>query len=74
MKGYISCFSNQKTGLIRRQPNMNPKQFELFKEQIKNLSPQQLRALKGEITETLEGSRPVLVTDEEQKLISSLFS
>ncbi|QFT38076.1 hypothetical protein GGC03_23375 (plasmid) [Vibrio sp. THAF191c] len=74
MKGNISCFSNQKTGLIRRQPNMNPKQFELFKEQIKNLSPQQLRALKGEITETLEGSRPVLVTDEEQKLISSLFS
>ncbi|WP_281629227.1 hypothetical protein [Vibrio sp. St2] len=53
---------------------MNPKQFELFKEQIKNLSPQQLRALKGEITETLEGSRPILVTDEEQKLISSLFS
>ncbi len=74
MKGNISCFSNQKTGLIRRQPNMNPKQFELFKEQIKNLSPQQLRALKGEITETLESSRPVLVTDEEQKLISSLFS
>lgn len=74
MKGNISCFSNQKTGLIRRQPNMNPKQFELFKEQIKNLSPQQLRALKGEITETLEGSRPVLVTDEEQKLICSLFS
>ncbi len=74
MKGNISCFSNQKTGLIRRQPNMNPKQFELFKEQIKNLSPQQLRALKGEITETLEGSRPILVTDEEQKLISSLFS
>ena len=28
MKGNISCFSNQKTGLIRRQPNMNPKQFE----------------------------------------------
>ena len=74
MKGNISCSSNQKTGLIRRQPNMNPKQFELFKEQIKNLSPQQLRALKGEITETLESSRPVLVTDEEQKLISSLFS
>ncbi|MCG9677127.1 hypothetical protein [Vibrio sp. Isolate24] len=53
---------------------MNTKQFELFKEQIKTLTPRQLRALRGEITQTLEESSRVLVTDEEQKLIASLFS
>ncbi|MCG9682236.1 hypothetical protein L1D31_06595 [Vibrio sp. Isolate23] len=53
---------------------MNTKQFELFKEQIKTLTPHQLRALRGEITQTLEESSLVLVTDEEQKLIASLFS
>ncbi|MBN3492315.1 MULTISPECIES: hypothetical protein [Vibrio] len=53
---------------------MNSKQFELFKQQIKTLSPQQLHKLRGEITETLEGSNRVLITDEEQKLIASLFS
>ena len=74
MERSSSCFSNRPSRLIRTQHNMNTKQFELFKEQIKTLTPHQLRALRGEITQTLEESSLVLVTDEEQKLIASLFS
>tara|TARA_Y100001956_G_C4118720_1_gene186245 strand:+ start:979 stop:1143 length:165 start_codon:yes stop_codon:yes gene_type:complete len=54
---------------------MTPIQFELFKQQISKLSPQQLKALRGEINTTLEhSSEAALVTEEELNLISSLFS
>ncbi|MFB9214169.1 hypothetical protein [Vibrio sinaloensis] len=49
-------------------------QFEQFKKQISTLSPQQLRALRGEINNTLEHTENRLVTEEELNLISSLFS
>ncbi|WP_167522333.1 hypothetical protein [Vibrio atypicus] len=53
---------------------MTPIQFELFKKQISNLTPQQLRALRGEINHTLESNDVAAVTEEELQLISSLFS
>ncbi|CAK4075773.1 hypothetical protein OH458_11000 [Vibrio sp. MarTm2] len=53
---------------------MTPIQFELFKQQISQLTPQQLKALRGEINNTLEDSSSTLITDEELNLISSLFS
>lgn len=53
---------------------MTPIQFELFKQQVSKLSPQQLRALRGEINSTLDNSDDVIVTEEELNLISSLFS
>lgn len=59
---------------VRRQNTMTPIQFELFKQQISQLTPQQLKALRGEINNTLEDSSSTLVTDEELNLISSLFS
>ncbi|WP_114786358.1 hypothetical protein [Vibrio tetraodonis] len=73
MKGDISCYSNEKIDLIRRQPNMNSEQFEVLKKQIKNMTPCQLRTLKTEISQTLSEPKNALLTDEEQRLIASLF-
>ena len=44
---------------------MNTQQFEVFKQQIQLLSPQQLKALQGEIDGNLETDQPSLLTDEE---------
>ncbi|GLT19225.1 hypothetical protein GCM10007938_30070 [Vibrio zhanjiangensis] len=73
MKGDISCFSDQKNDLIRRQASMNTKQFEVLKKQIKYMTPCQLRTLKTEISQTLEEPKRLMLTDEEQQLIASLF-
>ena len=73
MKGDMSCYSNQRNELIRRQRSMNAKQFEVLKNQIKNLTPGQLRTLKTEISQTLSEPNRTLLTDEEQQLIASLF-
>ncbi len=73
MKGDMSCYSNQRNELIRRQHSMNAKQFEVLKNQIKSLTPNQLHTLKTEISQTLSESNRTLLTDEEQQLISSLF-
>ncbi len=53
---------------------MPPQQFEMMKEQLKRLTPQQLRALKGEIISELDTPEEALISDEEAQLISSLFS
>lgn len=53
---------------------MTPQQFELMKAQLKSLSPQQLRTLKGEINSELDTTDNHLISDEEARLISSLFS
>ncbi|MBU2895195.1 hypothetical protein [Vibrio hepatarius] len=52
---------------------MNSKQFEVFKKQLKSLTPSQLRTLKTEISQTLSEPNRALLTDEEQQLIASLF-
>ena len=48
--------------------------FDMVREQVKALSPQQLRQLRGDIDNKLERENNVVITDEEAQLISSLFS
>lgn len=59
--------------LIPEHP-MNPKQFERWKSQLSQLSPQQLRALKGEIDRSLHQNESALLTEEERDAIAHLFS
>ncbi|EGU57428.1 hypothetical protein OPW36_13500 [Vibrio europaeus] len=53
---------------------MTPQQFEAMRAQLKSLTPQQLRMLRGEINNKLDSDDRVVVNDEELKMISSLFS
>ena len=53
---------------------MNTQQFETFKQQIQLLSPEQLKALQGEIDGSLETDKAALLTDEELNALSDLFS
>ncbi|MDH5931936.1 hypothetical protein [Vibrio splendidus] len=53
---------------------MNTQQFEVFKQQIQLLSPQQLKALQGEIDSNLETDQPSLLTDEELNALNDLFN
>ena len=53
---------------------MNTQQFEVFKQQIQLLSPQQLKALQGEIDGNLETEKPCLLTEEELNALNDLFS
>ncbi|MEZ9060224.1 hypothetical protein [Vibrio pelagius] len=57
---------------------MNALQFEALKQQIHLLSNQQLIALQGEIGETIDNKadkkQQPLLTDEEMKALSELFS
>ena len=59
--------------LIPEHP-MNPKQFERWKSQLSQLSPQQLRALQGEIDRSLNQNESALLTEEERDAIAHLFS
>ncbi len=59
--------------LIPEHP-MNPKQFERWKSQLRQLSPQQLRALQGEIDRSLHQNESALLTEEERDAIAHLFS
>ncbi len=53
---------------------MNSAQFDSFKSQLSQLTPQQLRSLQGEISHSLENKQSDLVTNEELELIAQLFS
>ncbi|EEY99407.1 hypothetical protein V4V45_002789 [Vibrio mimicus] len=53
---------------------MNHQQFERWKSQLSQLSPQQLRALQGEIDRSLHQGETSLLTDEELDAIAHLFS
>ncbi|MDF4535079.1 hypothetical protein P3491_37760, partial [Vibrio parahaemolyticus] len=59
--------------LIPEHP-MNPQQFERWKSQLSQLSPQQLRALQGEIDRSLHQNESALLTEEERDAIAHLFS
>ncbi len=59
--------------LIPEHP-MNPKQFERWKSQLSQLSPQQLLALQGEIDRSLHQNESALLTEEERDAIAHLFS
>ncbi|NIY81955.1 hypothetical protein [Vibrio hepatarius] len=52
----------------------NQLSFDMVREQVKALTPQQLRQLRGDIDNKLERENNVVITDEEAQLISSLFS
>ncbi|ENM5824739.1 hypothetical protein [Vibrio metoecus] len=53
---------------------MSHQQFERWKSQLQQLSPQQLRALQGEIDRSLHQSEPSILTEEERDAIAHLFS
>jgi hypothetical protein len=53
---------------------MNTQQFEAFKQQIQLLSPEQLKALQGEIDGNLETGKVALLTDEELNALNDLFN
>ncbi|EGA67029.1 hypothetical protein L1D54_10465 [Vibrio brasiliensis] len=74
MKGDISYQYGLEPYLIVRYNYMTPQQFEIMKAQLKSLTPQQLRTLRGEINSELDSNDETVVTDEELSLISSLFS
>ncbi|MEZ9309518.1 hypothetical protein AB4205_00020 [Vibrio sp. 10N.286.49.F3] len=59
---------------LNKGHTMNTQQFEAFKQQIQLLSPQQLKALQGEIDGNLETEQPSLLTDEEINALNDLFS
>lgn len=60
--------------LLFGEDRMSSTQFEYMKEQLKLLSPQQLRSLQGEINHSLESNQGELLTDEERHMLASLFS
>lgn len=60
--------------LLFGEKRMSATQFEYMKEQLKLLSPQQLRSLQGEISNSLEHSQNELLTEEERQMLVSLFS
>lgn len=53
--------------------NMSHQQFEKLREQLKLLSNQQLKALKGEISSQLEPTAQSLLNDDEMQALSQLF-
>ncbi|MEZ9039559.1 MULTISPECIES: hypothetical protein [unclassified Vibrio] len=59
---------------LNKGHTMNTQQFEAFKQQIQLLSPQQLKALQGEIDGNLETEKLSLLTDEELNALNDLFS
>ncbi|EDL52917.1 MULTISPECIES: hypothetical protein [Vibrio] len=52
---------------------MSTQQFEQLREQLKLLSPQQLKALQGEISNQLSPSAASLLSDEEVSALTQLF-
>lgn len=52
---------------------MPTQQFEKLKEQLKQLSPQQLKALQGEISSQLQPNSDNLLSEEELAALSQLF-
>ncbi|MGL5430796.1 hypothetical protein G7083_13415 (plasmid) [Vibrio sp. HDW18] len=53
---------------------MNPQQFADWKAQLSKLSPQQLRALQGDIDRSLHQAQASLLTEEEREAIAHLFA
>ena len=52
---------------------MTHQQFERLKEQLKLLSPQQLKSLKSEISSQLEPSTNSLLNEDEMNALAQLF-
>ncbi|MCW8345525.1 hypothetical protein MD535_05770 [Vibrio sp. ZSDZ65] len=58
--------------LVTGEP-MTHQQFERLKEQLKLLSPQQLKSLKSEISSQLEPSTNSLLNEDEMNALAQLF-
>ncbi|EGU47786.1 hypothetical protein VII00023_20372 [Vibrio ichthyoenteri ATCC 700023] len=56
-----------------RTTSHNSKHLELLKSSVHQLSPSQLRELRGVINSKLNDVNQVRITEEEQRLINSLF-
>ncbi|MFC5079784.1 hypothetical protein VTH8203_03615 [Vibrio thalassae] len=52
---------------------MSKQQFEQLIEQLKLLSPQQLKTLQGEISNQLSPNATTLLSDEEMAVLTQLF-
>ncbi|MGR5178116.1 hypothetical protein ACPV4B_15140 [Vibrio parahaemolyticus] len=52
---------------------MSTQQFELLREQLKLLTPQQLKALQGEISNQLTPCAASVLSDEEMHALTQLF-
>ncbi|MGF1748279.1 MULTISPECIES: hypothetical protein [Vibrio] len=52
---------------------MTHQQFERLKEQLKLLSPQQLKSLKSEISSQLEPATHSLLNEDEMNALAQLF-
>lgn len=60
--------------MVYGSSDMSKKQFEDLKEQLQLMTPQQLRALQGEISNKLDHKASNLLTEEELAALSELFS
>ncbi|MCG9788802.1 hypothetical protein [Vibrio barjaei] len=58
---------------LNKGHKMSTQQFEQLREQLKLLSPQQLKALHGEISNQLSPSAASLLSDEEMSALTQLF-
>ncbi|MGL4379815.1 MAG: hypothetical protein ACRCTB_01690 [Vibrio sp.] len=67
-------FFNQTPLWLIAEHQMNPQQFAHWKAQLSKLSPQQLRALQGDIDRSLHQTQASLLTEEEREVIARLFA
>lgn len=65
--------SHDQLNCVNTGDSMPTQQFEKLKEQLKQLSPQQLKMLQGEISSQLEPSSDTLLSEEELNVLSQLF-
>ncbi len=65
--------NHDQTNCVNTGDTMPTQQFEKLKEQLKQLSPQQLKALQGEISSQLQPNSDNLLSEEELTALSQLF-
>lgn len=74
MNGDISFTTELEHMMLSGVNNMSPQQFEIIRTQLQSLSPQQLRALLGDINAKLDHPSKSIISDDELDMITSLFS
>ncbi|MEH0664812.1 hypothetical protein H4F18_04940 [Vibrio scophthalmi] len=74
MNGDISFTTELEHMMLSGVNNMSPQQFEIIRTQLQSLSPQQLRALLGDINAKLDHPSESIISDDELDMITSLFS
>lgn len=69
----MATVHNARTTTYLQLSYHDSKRLELLKASLHQLTPSQLRELRGVINTKLDDSARFKVTDEEQRLINSLF-